>query len=324
VPHPLADGYTIGPAHIDRAEDIHALIVASDIADWGEASGYSLDEVRDELADIDPERDAWIVTSPASDVVGFASIRDRQHIRMDVEGYVHPEHRERGIGTTLVQVSEDRARDHVALAREGSRVIIQNWINAQNPDACALLERRGYEPFRYFNRMEMSLDGNLPGPEWPKNVKVLTCESEDAQQGMYAMMEEAMADHWGHIPRTFEEWMRHRKGSTFDPSLWFLAINGESPAGGAVCSISDGVGWVDLLGVRGKWRRRGLGMALLRQAATTFDQRGIGRMALGVDSASPTGATRLYERAGMHVAQQHATYGKVLREGAEPGDTDHI
>jgi ribosomal protein S18 acetylase RimI-like enzyme len=62
-------------------------------------------------------------------------------------------------------------------------------------------------------------------------------------------------------------------------------------------------------------------MALLRHAATTFHQRGIARMALGVDSASPTGATRLYERAGMHVAQQHATYGKILREGTEHGQT---
>jgi ribosomal protein S18 acetylase RimI-like enzyme len=63
-------------------------------------------------------------------------------------------------------------------------------------------------------------------------------------------------------------------------------------------------------------------MALLRHAATEFHRRGLKRMALGVDSDSPTGATRLYERAGLHVAQQHATYGKTLREGEELTETE--
>ena len=56
-------------------------------------------------------------------------------------------------------------------------------------------------------------------------------------------------------------------------------------------------------------------MALLRQAAITFQQRGLDRMVLGVDAESPTGATRLYERAGMHLTQRHATYLKELRPG---------
>jgi hypothetical protein len=46
------------------------------------------------------------------------------------------------------------------------------------------------------------------------------------------------------------------------------------------------------------------------------------RVALGVDAENPTGATRLYERAGMHIGQQYATYGKELRAGIEPDDLD--
>ena len=49
---------------------------------------------------------------------------------------------------------------------------------------------------------------------------------------------------------------------------------------------------------------------------------GLWLLALGVDSASPTGATRLYEGAGMKVAQQYATYRKELRPGAEPGHNE--
>jgi hypothetical protein len=35
---------------------------------------------------------------------------------------------------------------------------------------------------------------------------------------------------------------------------------------------------------------------------------------LGVDAASLTGATRLYEKAGMHVTRRYDTYEKVLCE----------
>jgi hypothetical protein len=40
-------------------------------------------------------------------------------------------------------------------------------------------------------------------------------------------------------------------------------------------------------------------------------------MALTVDAENATGATRLYERAGMHIGQQYATCSKELRAGTE-------
>jgi len=43
---------------------------------------------------------------------------------------------------------------------------------------------------------------------------------------------------------------------------------------------------------------------LLRRSFTAFADRGIRRALLNVDAESPTGATRLYERAGMRVANR--------------------
>ena len=45
----------------------------------------------------------------------------------------------------------------------------------------------------------------------------------------------------------------------------------------------------------------GLGEALLLHSFAEFRRRGYSRATLGVDATSPTGATRLYERAGMRV-----------------------
>ena len=38
---------------------------------------------------------------------------------------------------------------------------------------------------------------------------------------------------------------------------------------------------------------------------------------LGVDSENPNGATRLYQKAGMHVASEFIFYEKELRPGRE-------
>ena len=77
------------------------------------------------------------------------------------------------------------------------------------------------------------------------------------------------------------------------------------------------MGYVNVLGVRRPWRKKGLGLALLQHSFGEFYQRGCKRAGLGVDADSLTGATRLYERGGMHVDRQFCLYKKVLREGED-------
>jgi mycothiol synthase len=38
---------------------------------------------------------------------------------------------------------------------------------------------------------------------------------------------------------------------------------------------------------------------------------------LGVDASNSTGATRLYQRAGMHIVSEFVTYDKELRAGRD-------
>ena len=82
------------------------------------------------------------------------------------------------------------------------------------------------------------------------------------------------------------------------------ALRGEPDRGGA--------GWVGAIGVRKPWRKRGLGLALLLHAFGEFYRRGQPRIGLGVDAQNPTGATRLYERAGMRVAYEAVAFEKAL------------
>ena len=79
--------------------------------------------------------------------------------------------------------------------------------------------------------------------------------------------------------------------------------------------------WINTVGVRSQWRRRGIAHALLRHSFRELYQRGKRRVALGVDSQSLTGATRVYERAGMKPVRTWVVFEKELRPGKELATT---
>jgi len=77
------------------------------------------------------------------------------------------------------------------------------------------------------------------------------------------------------------------------------------------------MGWVMDLSVRRPWRKQGLGLALLQHSFVEYYNRGFRSVGLGVDASSLTGATRLYEKAGMHVQRKYDRYELELRAGEE-------
>ena len=107
----------------------------------------------------------------------------------------------------------------------------------------------------------------------------------------------------------------------FDPSLWWLAFEGDQLAGICLCrpqSYDDpNMGYVSILGVRRPWRTHGLGLAFLHHSFGEFYRRGKRKVSLGVDAENLTGALRLYEKAGMHVHLQFDTFEKEIRPGRE-------
>jgi ribosomal protein S18 acetylase RimI-like enzyme len=113
---------------------------------------------------------------------------------------------------------------------------------------------------------------------------------------------------------SFEDWMANESGDLL-PELSFLAMAGDQVAAVVLCKVHMGNGKVLWLGVRPAFRRLGLGMALLHQAFGEFYRRGLARVELRVDAENVTGATRVYERAGMRVTHRFDICGKELRAG---------
>lgn len=177
-------------------------------------------------------------------------------------------------------------------------------------------ETAGYRAVRESYRMVIDLDGDLPEPVWPEGIAVRAYAGAPDERRVFETQEETFADMWEYESQPIEEWREWMLGDRHDPKLWFLAEAGDELAGICLCRTHEtgqpDLGWISVLGVRRPWRRRGLGLALLRHAFREFRTRGRQRVGLGVDAESETGAVDLYRRAGMGVWRRAAMWERRL------------
>jgi GNAT superfamily N-acetyltransferase len=313
----VTERFTVRPPVEEDIPAIIEMIMALDLIHYGVADQYSQDDIHDDWKRLDPSTDAWSVIASNGRLAAYGTLTDQGFGHISADGYVHPEFSGQGIGTYLVELMEARALDLVASAPEGARVTLSNSVLQSDTAAQSILENAGYTLVRAFWRMAIDLKEEPAAPDWPENITLQTFVP-DQERAVFDAIEEAFADHWGHVPRVFTEWVERTRRASFDPTLWFLAMDHTEIAGVTLCSLRpDNIGWINTVAVRRPWRKIGLGAALLQAAFGELYRRGIFHLALGVDAQSLTGATRLYERAGMYVSLRAATYEKELRSGIE-------
>jgi mycothiol synthase len=247
---------------------------------------------------------SWVVERHA-EPVAFAATIYRED-RAECWTTVHPDAAGRGLGAFLLERTEERAR-------ELGRPVLTAGRLAENDAARRLLEGLGFHEARHFFQMRITFDGPPEPPRWPEGVVPATFRAADARE-FHRVMNEAFAEEWGFHQLSFDEWRTRRLDAPgTDTSLWFLARAGEEVAGVVRCEVGhDGGGWIGLIGVLKPWRRKGVGLALLRHAFVELHRRGEPHVGLGVDAQNPSGATRLYERVGMRVTKEDVIYEKAL------------
>jgi mycothiol synthase len=316
----LPVSFTVRTPRESELEAICEMFTACDLADCGQPDS-PLDQLRADWRDpkFHPETDAWLVVTSEEQVVGYAALDQNRYIRIRYEIRVHPDYRGQGIEGHLLELVERRSAEFVPLAPPEARVFLQAWMHHGNRSLQALLEQQGYVCNRHTWAMTIALPEAPAAPSWPEGITLRPFVPERDAYAVFKANDESFQDHWGHLPGVFEHWYQSHivAQEHFDPSLWFIAMDGNEVAGIALCGYYLQDGLVNILGVRRPWRRSGLGLALLRHAFGTFYRRGTHKVGLGVDSQSLTGATRLYERAGMHIELQYDTYSKDLRAGVE-------
>jgi mycothiol synthase len=305
-PHPAAD---FGEAL--------ALMQACDRAVYGDTD-WTAAELREDWDRLDLNRDAWVAVIDDR-IAGVMHVYDHLGGRLVADGYVHPESTGLGVGNALLAEAEVRAAELADALPAETAVTIETAHLVGDPRAPKLLECRGYAYVRTFHRMVIQLDGELPAPALPEGLELRPFDPERHGRRLKEALDEAFVDEWGFEQRDWDRWAeRVLDVEQFDPSLFLVVWDGDEIAAGSLNyrkRMGDW-GWIGTLGVRPAWRRRGLGLALLQEAFRRFAERGETIAALGVDSENPTGATRLYERAGMHVLWRADLWRKELRAAA--------
>jgi mycothiol synthase len=260
---------------------------------------------------VEPARDIRLAERDGT-VVGYADVYDEnvQHRRYWFDVRVHPDHGDEGAARALVRwlvARTDGEREPGAFMR--------GFVHERNELVRRVLEEEGYRLIRHSYRMAITLPNELEEPRWPEGIEVRMMRPGEERE-VYEMHEECFADHWEHEREPYEEWAHWTvERADFDASLWFVALDGDELAGYALCrpfEAEPDMGWVEMLGVRGPWRRRGLAKALLHHVFREFAARGFPRVGLGVDAESLTGANVLYEHVGMEVVRRFDVYEQPL------------
>jgi len=274
-----------------------------------------------------PETDIRLVFAPDNTLAGFVECWTDQEppVHPWIFGCVHPNHWGKGIGSHIVTWAEDHAQLALEKCAPDLRVAPRSGAEAHNQRGLALFEGLGWKHIRSFYRMVTDLDAPPEVPVLP-GITIRPYNPETELEAVYLTFVDTFKDHFGFIVQPFEKGLADFKHNLieepgYDPRLWFVAIAGDEITGICICRREDPEdsesGWVNELGVRREWRKRGLGYTLLKHAFAAFYADGKKRAGLGVDASSLTGALRLYERAGMRVLRQFNQYEKEFRPGRE-------
>jgi mycothiol synthase len=326
---PLKEGFTSRPATL---ADLAAIVdVAND--SFEVAFGMRKFTIADMQAafttpGFDLPASSVLVLSPEGRVVGTMIVFDLASppVHPELNGAVLPAYEGQGIGTFLLAWGEERARQSLPRVPDELRVSAYQGISSTYAPTRQLLERCGWQAIRYSWLMLIEFQEPPAAPAWPAGIVVRTFQDLPDVRAVYRAANEAFRDHWGHVDQpeevALERWQhRIQVDPEFDPTVWFLAMDGSEIAGVSLCRTSwptdPAMGFVNTLGVRRPWRRLGLGLALLQHSFVELHRRGRKRVGLGVDASSLTGATRLYEKAGMRAVQQMVMYEEELRPGQE-------
>ncbi len=324
------DGYDIRPATKADIEELWNLYNEY----WETLTGvikFTLEDFSNIFSTpgFDMESSMQVITHPQGEIVASVLVLDlgEPPVHPNVYGCVRKGYEGHGFGSYLIQWAEERSRRAIDRCPDGARVSMYLQTTQSHQPTIQLFEKAGLTPVRYSWYMMRTLEETPPEPVWPEGIRIQTYSDFTDLEAILKAMDEAFEDHWGHVDRSGDEERINRfrhsieNDKDFDPSLWYLAMDGEEIAGAALCSSHLGedkeTGVVETLGVRRPWRRQGMGLALLHHAFGEFHKRGYKRVGLGVDTKNLSGATRLYEKAGMQVTHEFAIYEKELRGGEE-------
>jgi ribosomal protein S18 acetylase RimI-like enzyme len=267
----------------------------------------------------------WLISRPPHNVVEFGCT-------------VQPAWQQSPAGDALLDALEAAARQSVALAPPGVRVVMQTTILADDAFMHHVLAARGFQPAREWVHLELALT-ETPAMVIPEGVTIRAMDQRVDWPAVGAVMDAAFADHWGEMRAELRTLLEEDEADEEeddatdeeeeledDPysnslGLCFVAEANGAVIGSCLCNART-VEWPDTgklgsLSVLRHYRRTGVGRALTATALAEFHRRGVGRVITDTDNESFTGANHLYISFGFRPYRYEHVYEKEVRPGME-------
>jgi ribosomal protein S18 acetylase RimI-like enzyme len=254
------------------------------------------------------------------DLVAYTSllpgVPDDAGLRIILFGDVDPARLGRGIGTLMLGRSLDRARAiRSAVAPEATARVVAITL-AGRDDQTDLVVRAGMRPWRHSFLMVARLE-RRPTVELPPGYSVAAFDPETAEElrqahnaafAGYPDRPDASPDFWAmfvvgaaHARHALSLVARDEPGSV---AAYVLAHEyAVTPSGGPGREVH-----LAYVGTLPAHRGRGLATGLLAEVLRRASAAGYASASLHVDGANPTGALRVYERAGFRQRYRQDSY----------------
>ena len=232
--------------------------------------------------------------------------------------FVHPDWRGQQLETELLGWAEHHVREQATAAQRPAKLCAGARLDA--PYYRAIYETPGYEMIRQFHTMARSLADPIPQPQFPPGFTSRPTNADEAAAWV-EMFNESFVDHWHFTPTTLARRQFRLTYPTYQPELDWVAVAPDGTlagfCGGGIDHEENALknrseGWINILGTRRGYRRRGLARAMLLQGLHQLRAAGMATALLGVDSQNPNQAMGLYESVGFTVKETHLTYEKSL------------
>lgn len=244
--------------------------------------------------------------------------------RFTLFGDVDPDRLGEGLGTLMLGRSLDRAREIHERDAPDRPARFAHQALAGREDQADLLRCAGMTQGRHSFLMRAPLTSDPGEPTWPPDVHVSVFDPADADELLDAH-NAAFADYPDSSPSGADFWQAFMIGAAHARhDLSLVARDATAQVAGYVFAheyavpLSEGPGreaYVPFVGTLPAHRGRGLATSLLAGVLSRCREQGYDRATLNVDTANPTGALGIYERAGFEQVYRQDFYALEEQPG---------
>lgn len=235
--------------------------------------------------------------------------------------HVVPERRNTDLRLALLRFNENQIISMAEGRGLTGPYTCKTWALDEPNDWRDMIHAEGYRPVLHFYEMVRPNLDHIPTARLPDGLELRPAKPEDYSKIWTASKEAFRGKPWfveAYYDREFyDAWLN---SSTFQPDLWAVAWDGGEVAGMARNEIpvdenrelKRNRGHTQHLSVMPKWRRKGLGRALLAESLKMMRERGLDEASLDVETQSTTGEVQLYLSMGYAIHRKYAHFMKRL------------